>query len=303
MKRGIYQYEGTPGEVIARLESAQQEDRKAERQGRIFGSIAWILFFLGVGLLAYSSDVSWLVWPGVSCLVGAVLCIPFLVRADSQNLVDFHYLEPLRFLRVLQADLPPDRPIRLKVDFRDYPMRAFQVSCNSEGRGRTRLTYQQPWMEFRGRLADGSRLSLEVVRKAERLKYRKTSGSKTKYRWKEKVVDRISLRLQVPGLDLGNLESQHLPRLPHGMIRRDLKTQGDTVRMVVQTPRARRSIHRILAAQDLANGDRLLALLLWVYKGVGRLRSPNQGRLRQAQPPKAFVKAPPARPPSSVPKA
>ncbi|NMA26934.1 MAG: hypothetical protein GX934_04150 [Burkholderiales bacterium] len=272
MKKGIHEFEGTPGEVISRLEAAQQEDRKAERRGTGFGCGAGILFFLGVGLLGLSSDISWLAWPGAFCLVGAVVCVPLFFRADSQDLVDSHYLEPLRFLRVLRADLPPDRPVRLKVDFRDYPMQVFQVSRTPEGGGRTRLTYRQPWMEFQGRLADGSRLSLEAVRKAERLESYKTRRGKTRRRWKDKVEDRISLQLQVPGLDLGNLVAQLRPGLPHGMVGRDMKIQGDMVRMVVQTPQARRTIHQNLTPQDLASGDRFLALLLWVYQGVGRLR-------------------------------
>jgi len=273
MKQGIYEFEGTPGEVISRLEAAQQEDRKAERRGTGFGCGAALLFFLGVGLLGLSTEVSWLVWPGVACVVATVVCIPLLFRADAHNLEDSRYLEPLHFLRVLRADLPPDRPVRLKVDFRDYPLQALQVSRTPEGGGRTRLTYRQPWMEFQGRLADGSRLSLEAVRKAERLESYKTRRGKTRRRWKDKVEDRISLQLQVPGLDLGNLVAQLQPGLPHGMAGRDMKIQGDVVRMVVQTPQARRTIHQNLGPEDLASGDRLLALLVWVFQGVGRLRS------------------------------
>ena len=111
------------------------------------------------------------------------------------------------------------------------------------------------------------------MRKAERLESYKTRRGKTRRRWKDKVEDRISLQLQAPGLDLGNLVAQLRPGLPLGMTGRDMKVQGDMVRMVVQTPQARRTIHQNLTPQDLASGDRLLALLLWVYQGVGRLRS------------------------------
>ncbi len=273
MKTGLHQFEGTPVELIARLELAQHEDGKAERRGTAFGCGAGILFFLGVGLLGLSTDISWLAWPGAFCLVGAVVCVPFFFRADSHDLEDSRYLEPLRFLRVLRTDLPADRPIRLKVDFRDYPWRELQVSRTPEGGGRTRLTYRQPWLEFQGRLADGARLCLEVVRKAERLESYKTRRGKTRRRWRDKVEDRITLQLQVPGLDLGNLVANLSPALPSGMTGRDMKIQGDTVRMVVGTPQTRRSMNQNLGPQDLASGDRLLALLLWVYQGVQRLRS------------------------------
>ncbi len=273
MKKGIHEFEGTPGELIARLELAQQEDRKAERRGGVFGCGGALLFFLGVGLLGLSTDISWLAWPGAFCLVGAVVCIPLFFRADSQDLEDLRYLEPLRLLRVLRTDLPADRPLRLKIDFRDYPWREFQVTRTPEGGGRTRLTYRQPWLDFQGRLADGARFCLEVVRKAERLESYKTRRGKTRRRWRDKVQDRIFLQLQVPGLDLGNLVANLSPGLPSGMTGRDMKIQGNMVRMVVETPQARRTMNQKLGPEDLASGDRLLALLLWVYQGVGRLRA------------------------------
>lgn len=87
------------------------------------------------------------------------------------------------------------------------------------------------------------------------------------------MQDRIFLQLQVPGLDLGNLVANLSPGLPSGMTGRDMKIQGNMVRMVVETPQARRTMNQKLGPEDLASGDRLLALLLWVYQGVGRLRA------------------------------
>ncbi len=273
MKKGLYQLEGTPAQVLAQLEVAQREDRKAERTGFGFGCAAGILLVATIASFVASQGIKALVPVGVACLVACVACVVKAALAQKHNLEDARFLAPLRLLGVARADLPPDRQIRLKVDFRDYPAKVFQVAREGGFMSQQRTTYRQPWLEFQGRLADGARLQLEVTRKAERLDYWKSSGGKSKRRFKDKVQDQITLRLQVPGLDLSDLVANLTPGLPAGMTGKNMRVQGDTVQMEVLTPRARRNFRLALESGNLAHGDRLLALLAWTYQGVGRLRA------------------------------
>ena len=277
MKKGVYQFQGTPAEVIARLETARAEDLKAEKKSLKFGCGAGFFFVAMFISFVGAQDFTPLLVAAFAFLAGFVACLVMLFRSQAHNLEDAQLLAPLRLLSMARADLPPDRPVRLKVDFRDFAARDFQLSSQGSFFGNKNTVYRQPWLEFQGRLADGARLDLEVLRKAERLDYWKTRGGKSKRRSKDKVQDVVTLRLQVPGLDLSGLVPALSPGPPVGLVGKDLKVQGDTVRMELVTPRAQRTSgsrnSRSLEPGDLASGDRLLALLVWLYQGVGRLRA------------------------------
>jgi len=273
MKTGLYHLEGPPTQVLSQLEAARSQDLQAERKGFNFGCAAAILLLVGIVSFAASEEFKWLIPVGIVCLVACVASFVWAARAQAHNLEDERILAPLRLLQILRTDLPPDRPIRLKVDFRDYPNRDFQVARQGGLRSGQQTTYRQSWLELQARLADGGRLRLEVTRQAQRLDYWKTGGGKTRRRFKDKVQDRVALQLQVPGLDLADLVANLRPGLPLGLTGRTMQVQGDTVRMEVLTPRARRNVRLNLEAEHLATGDRLLALLAWTYQGVGRLRS------------------------------
>lgn len=277
MKKGLYQFEGTPAEVLDRLRAVQQADDVAERKVQNSGCAAGLCFLvaLAFGVSGAHTESTPLLALGGVFGVAFVLCLVSAIRAEAHNLDDAKILAPVHLLQVIGADLPPGRPIRLKVDFRDYPYRDFQVARQGGGffSRETLTTYRQPWFALDGRLADGARFSLEVLRKAERRDYWKSSGGKSKKRFKDKVQDEISLRLQVPGLDLSTLVANLTPGIPGGMVGKDMKIQGDLVRMEVLTPRARRTFRHGLGPGDLAHADRLLGLLVWAYRGVQGVRA------------------------------
>lgn len=287
MKRGVYEFQGPPAEVVARLEKARAEDLQAEKKGLAL-KLWTTLFFLLMVVALFGTD--YFEFSSLFVLVFLVAGVVSLVKAfrtRAHNLEDAPLLAALRLVRMARADLAPDRPVRLKVDFRDYPAREFQISQEGGFTKEKRTVYRQPWLEFQGRLADGARLQLEVLRKARRLDYWSTSTSgKYRRRSKDTVLDVITLSLQVPGLDLSDLAASLSPGPPAGLVGKQFEVQGDTVRIQVLTPRARRSsgsrLHNLsLQPGDLAHGDRLLALLLWLYQGLGRLRA---GKAPAARP-------------------
>lgn len=270
---GVMELHAPPAEMLQALEAVQAGDRQVQARGGFYGILATLGFLAFVAVVLFTSDPDpeWRLAGPI--LLAVVVLVGLAVRAQRQDLEDSQILAALRFLRILRADLPPGRPVHLRADFRDYARKQFQTASRSEGWGAGHQSYRQPWLEFRGRLADGARLELSVLRKVERAKFwKQCTPSKSKLVVKDRIQDGIVLDLQTPGSDLSNLVSGLTPGPPGGLVGRSLETRGDRVHVVVATPRIRRRASAKLDPAAGASADRLLGLLAWLYDGVHRAR-------------------------------
>lgn len=264
MKRGAYTVEARPADLLTWLARAHAEDKKAEQRTSRTSCVAALLFFSSMGFLFFGDAVD-----GLYHVSGGtfLLCLVFVVAAmrfQVHDLDDHKIAACQGLLKVLQADLPPERPLRLVVDYRDYAAGAFRVSKEGRFMGEQVSRFRQPWLSLEGRLADGARFRLEVVRRAERLDYWKSSGGKRKRRFKDRVTDRLEVELRAPGRAGAPVSPP-----PLGLVARRVEVTGDAVTAVLVTPRARRTFRVNLGPGDLVNADRLLGALAWLHRGLG----------------------------------
>lgn len=266
MKRASHRVEAPPAGVLAWLERADAADIRASRRKSLFGCLTALFLFGGFALFFVASDDE--VWSAVA-FAGIGMAVLFLVLTifyETRDLDEAKIATGRGLVRVLAADLPPARPVRLTVDYRDYASGAFRLSREGAYYGEQRSTYRQPWLSFEGRLLDGTRVRLRVVRRAERLDYWKKSGGKNKRKYKDKVRDRVAVHLTAPGRAAAPGEGP-----PLDLVSRGVRVSGDTVSAVLVTPRARRSARVNLASGDLADARRLLAAVAWLHRGLRAL--------------------------------
>lgn len=263
MKRASHTVEAPPAGVLDWLARADAADIRASRRKSLFGCLTAFFLFGGFALFFVASNDE--VWSTVAG-VGVGLAILFLILAifyETRDLDEAKIAACRGFVRVLAADLPPARPVRLTVDYRDYASGTFRLSREGAYYGEQRSTYRQPWLSFEGRLLDGTGLRVRVVRRAERLDYWKKSGSKNKRKYKDKVTDRIAVHLTAPGRAAAPGGGP-----PLDLASRAVRVAGNTVSAVLVAPRARRSTRVNLAPGDLADARRLLAAVAWLHRGL-----------------------------------
>lgn len=200
--------------VLDQLNAVKAADDTVEKKRKQFGTIALITGIAGVPLLMFVTPLgclSFLVF--IPCLV--------LYIKNVQRDLDDERLEMARdLLTSLRPDLSEKSPVEVVIRHGDMFRFGTTANQRSEGNwmsGRVNYSdHEDTWLSFRGRMADGSTLKLEVSTSAKR-----KSKPKRKYtKINDRMRDEVEVVLRVP-------EGQypHLERL-EGALRPDLLQQN-----------------------------------------------------------------------------
>jgi hypothetical protein len=132
------------------------------------------------------------------CVVAFVVLLVLhmrLARADLPNdMVDLSRA----WLRILAADMEPEEPITLTLDFNPATAKQHRV-YDQKVKGVRCLEYVHPWCSAETRLADGARLHCDATtRVRERVVTKHSRSGKTKTKRKYKYWTKLDVSLGLP---------------------------------------------------------------------------------------------------------
>lgn len=262
MKVARHSLNGTCEALLATFDEASRVDKSSESQERLFGCLAVVSGIAGVVGLGLQPVL------GLGLLA---LVIPLIVlyRMSASQDLDNRRLDMVRrFLRVVRADVAPTATLRVDVDFRDYPRKEFQTAPDA---------YSMPWLTVRGRLADDSSFRMDVTCDVKRKTRRKRKYNKVKERLQEHLV----LRLTPSPRRYPALEGFAPGDPPNGLWQRQLQVANGTVEARLASAVAQRVTARSVLLDTtgaaLLTGDRLLASMVWMYRGLKSLKAQAMG--------------------------
>ena len=214
---------------------------------------------------------------GAVALVAAVVCGWHWVHYHRLNLEDRRILTPLKFLEVIQADILPRDPVRLKVSFEDFRKHG-RVLEQTGGRFSSvrRSKYEDTWLEVEGWLAEKTRFQVTVSQRVSLSEKSKRKYTKTKLRVREEV----SLALRPNPKLYAALEN--LPQLipseweVAGLRVSSVRVSGRHVLLEAQGGLYTKLSGRSSAesgTEALVNGNTLLTLMAAVYDRLGQCRA------------------------------
>ncbi len=262
---------GKPPELLDALAKIWGQDKLVEqrlRRWRLATIISLIAIFPGFFLF---------VVPGVLSIVSAAVCGWQWLHYHRLNLEDRRILTPLKFLEVIQADILPRDPVRLRVSFEDFRKHGRKLE-ESGGRLSSvrRSKYEDTWLEIEGWLAEKTRFQVAVSQRVSLSEKSKRKYTKRKLRIREEV----SLALRPNPKLYAALE--RLPQLISsgeevaGLRVSSVRVSGRHVLLEAQGGLYTKLSGRSSAesgADALINGNKLLTLMAAVYDRLGQCRA------------------------------
>ena len=256
--------------LVERLERAVRSDAKAERIDGIAGVIAIVcavasFFLFGSHLLI-----------AIGLFSGAAIAGWIAYKESRRNLDDRKLASALQFLKIVRADTPVERNVRLGLDFRPYQRsgRKLQSEGGSWFASSHVAQYQQPWLRYAGPLADGAQLRLEVTDRVTRKEKRKRKYTKVRERTRSTIELRLRLRPK------GHPPVERIAELlrgrpgPSGSLSvKSIRARGRTLAVALTSEPAIRVRHAGASSRPIHNevtGHHLLQSLMWVYDGVNQ---------------------------------
>jgi hypothetical protein len=273
MEQQLYSFEGTAEHLLATLERAHADDKRAERLKAKWGGVGCLgagLIFAGIFLGIVTGFVYLFALP----VLGIPLAIFGFVKATRHGRFDVDDRKlgaARRVLSVLRADIPAGWPIGLTVDFRPYDKAGPPLEKVEPGWGKPKqYKYAQQWLELRANLADGcsvvAALSDKVSRK-EKPKRKRTKVAET-FATEASVSVRLARHYGSAEAVAARLSGTSPERT---WTVRASQGRGRVVRVTVAVPPGRRVRNRGTTENgmdQLVSGDTLLRTLHWVYGAI-----------------------------------
>ncbi len=179
---------GKPAELIEALGKLWGQDKLMEQRMRWARNsfIAFIILMFISFFIVAATGQNWLIAP---MILGVIVSGVLWAVYHGYNLDDRRILTPLKLLEVLQADIPPQTPVRLMVSFEDYRKHGRKLEEDkSFWKGTGRSKYEDTWLEAEGWLAEKTRFRLTLTQRVARAEKRKRKYTKCKERMRESVT-------------------------------------------------------------------------------------------------------------------
>lgn len=262
---------GKPSELISGLEKLWGQDKLVERNLRR-AKIALIISAIALfpSLFTLPTDFFWVVLlTAPAALVSGGLWWHY----HRLNLDDRKILAPIKFLEVLQADIPPRSPVRLMVNFEGYRKHGRRLAQTGGILASTkRSRYEDTWLEAEGWLAEKTRFRLAVTQRVSLAEKRKRKYTKRK----ERVREAVSLQLRpnrklYPALDCFPAQFAAVA----GMRVEAARAAGRSVLLMAASDLYTKLSGRgsqETGMEHLVNGDKRLLLMATAFERLNRCR-------------------------------
>ncbi|MHB9025621.1 MAG: hypothetical protein ACYC7E_15870 [Armatimonadota bacterium] len=278
--------------ILEELRFLRSRDLFIEEQARLCGKTAtkwWVgcgasfalLFFLLIvtSAAAWLGAVAFVLIPiGILCLIFGIIWSTKCSGWKKQDMEDRRLMLAQRFLEVIGQDVPGRAQCSVGISFDHYKTHGKLVE--KEGGGWlnpiTRYKYQDTWFSARGRLYDGNRFRATI----EQTIHRKEKAKRKYTKVNERVIEEVTLVLRVSQEGYPNwaqLAQALQPGVVEGVQITGVQVTNGSVRIKGKTPasiqRTGRAGTQSEGADNLASGDTLLKLFLYVYSQLQNCRA------------------------------
>ena len=271
MAKLIFQASGKVDELNKQLDVLEQMDKvvEAKQKKAGFGCLGVGIVFALTVLLVFATggQQAWaFVLLGVA-LLGLIAMIVVYSRLASQNLEDRRIDVAKKLFGILGKDVPPKAKCELTVSFQNYSKHGELVSKDGGMFSSiVNKVYVDDWFQGKGALYDGNRFAIAIKQTVKRKEKRK--------RKRTKVTEKLSEDLALTLL----LDANSYPKFadaqtcvdpsgaPAGMAIKSVSQTDNRLKVVATTGTQ-------MSADKLIDGDRLLALFMYVYQGLAACRS------------------------------
>lgn len=262
---------GKPAELIEALGKLWGQDKVIEEQLRKNRKITIIVLVL----LIPGAFLFFIPW--IALIPAAIYFGRLWYRYHKMNLDDRRILTPLKFLEVLQTDIPPRDPVKLVVSFEDYrkhgkALAQQKIFWSSVKRSK----YEDTWLHVEGWLAEKTRFRLLVTQRVGLTEKRKRKYTKRSERVQETVTLHVRPNPKLyPALD--RFPVQFAPQeMVAGLQIVSARTSGRSVLLVAETGVYRKLSGRGTSetgSEHLIQGHKLLMLMVAAFERLNRCRA------------------------------
>lgn len=208
-RRGIFQVEATPDEILNQVTQLRELDQCAEgKQG--IGTIAIVLGIplIGFGIFGMAGAGSPLaaipLVLGVMAIVGGII---YRVIAGKLNLADRRYELLANTIETLRRDMASTAKMQAFVSFRS-PTDNTKFQRKGEIGPWKVSFYSDAWFRLNGRFLDNTAFQLEVTELTQkRGRWKRSRSGKNKYKQKIKTATVANLRLKAKPHKYPNLDT------------------------------------------------------------------------------------------------
>ncbi len=233
----------------------------------IASALAFILTFMtmGIGLVVF-----------IPCLIGFIVAWRKHRRYRQLNVENRRHRIPHALIRYLKTDIPPDQPVSLEIDFRNYQQGDFQTGKEGGGffNSVTQTRYEVPWLKLSGQFYDGTKFRLKITQNAKRKEKRKSKRTKITETFRDKYNLAIAVKPhRYPGLEkLPELIKQTKP--PQGLTVAFCNVSGNRATIqCISAPKRVLSVNTTTSdPYGFVGADPALQLFLACYHCLGQCR-------------------------------
>jgi hypothetical protein len=260
--------------LIDRLLKGQAEDKLAEKRTKQFGCTGALVAFGSFFSFAFIGP-----W-GALLLVTGIVLIVLAVKASKHDVEDRKIGTALRLVKILRADIPAAEPIELTVDFREPSKVKDLIVQKPVPTGKEGITfYEQPWLQLKASLADGSVVELGATDQVRNRKYWKKRGGKSKLKHQQRIATTVTVDLKLGKPYREDLPYEQALRAfppPPSLLVSKTAQQGKRVRAELESP----AMVKIISGRnppgykppELVGADAILGALRWVYRGIAAVQ-------------------------------
>lgn len=221
-KNLIYERTGTTEEVLNDIAVIRQQDRIAEETRKKWGWIGGLGILAAGALFLIGVNVEIMAMLGVSVAVGLFAIGSLIYRSSlgAMDTEDRRYELVGRILPLLGTDIPSDAPLNVRID-----LTTVDAGRKAKGEGKANgwkvKYFEDPWLDLKGQMADGTKFALQVTEKFQkRSKWKRSSSGKMKHKSKTKSATEMALALKVkpkryPALEKVHEQAQGALQLPN----------------------------------------------------------------------------------------
>lgn len=267
---------GKPAELVDALGKLWGQDKLVEQRMR-WARNSFIAFIILMFISFFIGAATGHAWLAGLMILGVVVSGILWAVYHGYNLDDRRILTPLKLLEVLQADIPPQTPVRVMVSFADYRKHGRKLEEDkSFWKGTGRSKFEDTWLELEGWLAEKTRFRLTLTQRVSRAEKRKRKYTKCRERLRESVT--LQLRPN-PKLytALDRFPAQFATGIPVPSLRvESVRVAGRGVLVVAEggtyTKLSGRATSEI-GTENLIDGQKLLMLMVAVFERLNRCRA------------------------------
>lgn len=199
-KELVYETEASPAQIRADVDRIRVMDKVQERKESrwSFGCAGFLVAAVGAFVWAAATDggvtAAWFALGG--CVAVAIFCGIMSSLAGAANADDKRYELLQAVLGLLEVDVRPEVPVSVRLDLRK-PNDKSKYTESGEVRGWNVKYFVDPWLQMRGKLADGTSFKVVVTERfQERTRWKRSRSGKMKRKSKTKSATRFDVQLK-----------------------------------------------------------------------------------------------------------